>query len=170
MAAQDRRFLKGFVAGLAVGLLLSLAVALWVGRNNPFVETPSAPEVAGEVQTAPAAAPSYEFYKGEAVPEPTPPAESPAATRTAAYYLQAGAFLHAEDAEAMRARLALLGFEADIQRVPDAQAIELYKVRLGPFRGMDELNPARARLTQNGIDTLLITASQNPDHSSKETP
>jgi cell division protein FtsN len=169
MAAASRSFLNGFLAGLATGLVLSLAVALWVGRNNPFVESPPSTEAAAEGDAAPAAAPSYDFYKGSPAPEPGA-APEPAAPPSAAaeYFLQAGAFLNAGDAEALRAKLALLGLEAIVQRVADAQAIELHKVRLGPFSGMDELNQIRERLSQNGIDSLLI--KPDSQHPSKEKP
>lgn len=171
MAAARHSFLKGFLAGLATGLLLSLIVAFGVGRNNPFVEPPVAANAAGEGPIAPKEAPSYEFYK--ALPEHPEPVTSPApaspyAKPAAAYHLQAGAFLNAEDAEEMKARLALLGFEASIVQVEDAEAILLHKVRIGPFKSMDELNQTRARLTKNNIDTLLIKPS--PENVSKETP
>jgi cell division protein FtsN len=171
MAAASHSFLKGFLAGLATGLLLSLIVAFGIGRNNPFVDLPVAAYAPGDGPIVPKEAPSYDYYK--ALPEQPQPVISPApaspyAKPAAAYHLQAGAFLNAEDAEEMKARLALLGFEASIVEVEDAEAIRLHKVRVGPFTGMDELNQARARLTKNNIDTLLIKPS--PDNVSKETP
>jgi cell division protein FtsN len=96
------------------------------------------------------------------------PQETPAAAPDAPHYLQAGAFLNAGDAEEMKARLALLGYEASIAQVADSEAITLHRVRIGPFKGMDELNIARTRLTQNGIDTLLIKIT--PTNPTKENP
>lgn len=170
MAAAKRPFLSGFLTGLATGLGLALAVAVWIGFSNPFVEPPAAPASPTENQAAPKEAPSYDFYT--TLPAETAPADSPQAVTPLktepAYYLQAGAFLNAADAEEIKARLALLGFEAQIIQVPDAEAIQLHKVRIGPFKGMDELNKTRARLTQNGIETLLIKIA--PDNPTKETP
>ena len=174
MAASKRSFLKGFFAGLAAGLLLSLIVAVWIGRNNPFVEPPTAPKTLSESQTPPKEAPSYDFYKtlpGQVSPpspvSPVAPITSPSKPDFE-YLLQTGAFLNAADAEEMKAKLALLGFEANVVLVEDAEAIRLHKVRVGPFKSLDELNKARARLTQNSIDTLLIKAP--PKNVPKETP
>lgn len=151
-------FFRGFLTGLAVGLVLALIVAVWTALHNPFVETPKEQDShvdAGAVKEAP----SYEFYKtlpgggAENTPTDSPPAVSRPAVE---YALQAGAFINMADAEDMKARLALLGFEAQIRTVPDQEAIQLHKLRIGPFRNPDELNQARERLTQNGIETLLI--------------
>lgn len=169
MAATKRPFLNGFLTGLAVGLGLALAVAIWVGFSNPFVEPPAAPVSPDEGQAAPKEAPSYDFYKTlptETVPDA--PKDTVPSKTEATYYLQAGAFLNVADAEEMKARLALLGFEAIILKVADAEAIHLHKVRIGPFKGMDELNKTRARLTQNSIETLLIKVA--PENLTKETP
>ncbi len=170
MASAKRPFLNGFLTGIAVGLGLALAVAIWIGFSNPFVEPPAAPASPAEGQATPKEAPSYDFYK--TLPGETAPADSPKDTPPAkaepAYYLQAGAFLNVADAEEMKARLALLGLEASVIQVPDAQAIQLHKVRIGPFKGMDELNKTRARLTQNNIETLLIKIA--PETPTKETP
>lgn len=170
MAAGKRPFLKGFLTGLAAGLVLSLIVAIGIGFSNPFVEPPSRPASPAEGQAEPKVAPDYDFYKTLPGDQPaTVPAEAaPAVRHEASYYLQAGAFLNAADAEEMKARLALLGHEASIAQVADTEAISLHKVRVGPFKGMDELNKTRSRLTQNGIETLLIKIA--PETPTKETP
>lgn len=168
MTASNLTFLKGFLVGLATGLVLALIVALTIGKNNPFVASPSSPEVARDQQASPQEAPSYDFYKSLPEQEFVPLVEAPPGRPMPSYYLQTGAFLNAADAEEMRAKLALLGFEATIQMVEDAEAIRLHKVRIGPFDGMDELNKTRARLTQNSIDTLLIKVA--PEKPNKETP
>jgi cell division protein FtsN len=169
MASSRRSFLSGFLTGLAVGLSLALAVAVWIGFSNPFVDPPTSPSASSEGQTSPKVAPDYDFYKSlPSDKTPSLPQETPIAPPDTTYYLQAGAFLNAEDAEEMKARLALLGYEAGIQLMADAEAIRLHKVRIGPFKGMDELNKTRARLTQNGIDTLLIKIA--PKNPTKENP
>lgn len=169
MASSRRPFLNGFLTGLAVGLGLALAVAVWIGFSNPFVDPPTSPTASTEGQTTPKVAPDYDFYKS--LPSDKTPSlsqETPTTPPDTTYYLQAGAFLNAEDAEEMKARLALLGHEASIAKVADSEAISLHKVRIGPFKGMDELNNERTRLTQNGIDTLLIKIA--PTNPTKENP
>jgi cell division protein FtsN len=146
-------FFSGFLTGLFVGLGLAVLVAVLVTRNNPFVDQEPEPVRDGVPAAAPAEAPKYEFYQ----PSPTGPAGSaPApAEAEATYFLQAGAYGNPADAEQVKARLALLGFEADIFSAQEGEAL-LHKVRIGPYKSLDELNTARSRLTQGGIDTILV--------------
>jgi cell division protein FtsN len=97
-----------------------------------------------------------------AAPAPAP-AGAPAAPSAPAaggddkyiYYLQAGAFREMSDAEATRARLALLGFEAAISdRASDSGT--LHRVRLGPFNQVEAVNKARAKLLDSGIDVAIV--------------
>jgi cell division protein FtsN len=71
------------------------------------------------------------------------------------YYLQAGAFRAAEDAESLRAKLALLGFEA---KVSDAQTDNgtLHRVRIGPFAQTEAMNRVRSKLSDNGVDVAVV--------------
>ena len=71
------------------------------------------------------------------------------------YYLQAGAFRDMPDAEATRAKLALLGFEAAISdRTTDSGV--LHRVRLGPYNQVEAMNKARAKLLDNGVDVAIV--------------
>jgi cell division protein FtsN len=71
------------------------------------------------------------------------------------YYLQAGAFREMSDAEATRAKLALLGFEAAISdRTSDSGV--LHRVRLGPYNQVESMNKARAKLLDSGIDVAIV--------------
>ncbi|WP_151632201.1 SPOR domain-containing protein [Noviherbaspirillum aerium] len=71
------------------------------------------------------------------------------------YYLQAGAFREQNDAENIRAKLALLGVEA---RISERQADTgvLYRVRVGPFNQMDSMNKVRGKLSDNGVDAAVV--------------
>lgn len=71
------------------------------------------------------------------------------------YFLQAGAFREVADAENVRAKLALLGFEAAISdRASDAGV--LHRVRIGPFNQVEAMNKARAKLIDGGIDVAIV--------------
>lgn len=71
------------------------------------------------------------------------------------YLIQAGAFKQPEDAETMRAKLAMLGFEAKIsQRETDAGTI--HRVRIGPVPDLEMTNRARAKLAENGVESSII--------------
>jgi cell division protein FtsN len=80
----------------------------------------------------------------------------PAGRNRRNFYLQAGAFHGAADADNMKARLALLGIEAAIQTSTAADRSPLHRVRVGPFSRVEELNRTRDTLKQNGIETTLI--------------
>jgi cell division protein FtsN len=71
------------------------------------------------------------------------------------YQLQAGAFKQQEDAESMKAKLSLLGYES---RILNAQVNgeTLYRVRVGPYKQLDDMNKARGRLAENKIDVTVI--------------
>jgi cell division protein FtsN len=89
---------------------------------------------------------------------PAAPAAAPAAgaaTGDYVYYLQAGAFRDVADAEAARAKLALLGFEAAISdRTSDSGV--LHRVRIGPYNQVEAMNKARAKLLDSGVDVAIV--------------
>lgn len=69
-------------------------------------------------------------------------------------FLQAGSFSTAQDADNQKAKLAFMGVEAVVQQVM-IQDKTLYRVRVGPYAKIDELNRARAELAKSGIDAQL---------------
>lgn len=146
-------FLNGFLVGLFAGLALAVTVAVLVTRNNPFVEKPPAQSTGASSPASPAEAPKYEFY--QALPEGQAGSAPAAAATATVYFLQAGAYGNAADADQVKARLALLGYEAKIFSAQEGETL-LHKVRIGPYKSLDELNTARARLTQSGVETLLV--------------
>ncbi|MCM8595202.1 SPOR domain-containing protein [Accumulibacter sp.] len=70
-------------------------------------------------------------------------------------YLQAGSFQNASDADNQKARLALIGAEARIQQVMLQDKV-WYRVRLGPYHRMDEVNNLRADLARQGIEANVV--------------
>lgn len=71
------------------------------------------------------------------------------------YYLQAGAFRQPNDAEATRAKLALLGVEAQISERQSENGT-LYRVRIGPFAQLDAMTRVRGKLSDNGVDAAVV--------------
>jgi cell division protein FtsN len=67
------------------------------------------------------------------------------------FYVQAGSFPNEDDAEKLKAKLALLGLEASLQTavIPDRGIF--HRVRLGPFNTNNETNKTLETLKQNGI-------------------
>ena len=148
----------GVLIGLIVGAILAVGVALWATGLNPFKSAePAAKAPAPAERSEPDPAPSFDFYKvlPSERPSELPPAARPSAP-TPRYFLQAGAFRNPADADNLKAQLALLGVEATIQTSEVADKGVFHRVRVGPYRGMDELNRTRSLLTQNNIPTTLV--------------
>lgn len=74
------------------------------------------------------------------------------------YILQAGSFRNATDAEQMKARLALLGSMATVQKVT-VNGQTWHRVRIGPFQGARKADEMRRMLSDNKIDTLVMKAN-----------
>lgn len=74
------------------------------------------------------------------------------------YLLQTGSFRGFEDADRMKASLALLGVEARIQEVELTGGETWYRVRIGPYSDRDEINRIRERLAENEVDAILLRA------------
>lgn len=110
----------------------------------PPTAVPGAPPV-----TPPTAPPAA------GVPPATPAAPAETAPERASYLLQAGAFKGQEDAEAMKAKLALIGFEATVVTA-EVNGVTFYRVRVGPYRQIDDMNRARSRLAENGIEASVV--------------
>jgi len=71
------------------------------------------------------------------------------------YFLQAGAFRSEQDAQSRRAQVLLLGLPAQVQTAK-LDGSPLYRVRVGPFRGIDEMNRSRIQLSQAKIDSAVV--------------
>jgi cell division protein FtsN len=111
--------------------------------------------------------PRFDFYKilpgnTDSIPDPKPADQKPAVDASKAkvekdvalkeaVYLQTGSFQNASDADGQKARLAMMGIEASIQQVMLQDKV-WYRVRLGPFRKMDEVNEMRSGLAKQGIE------------------
>ncbi|MFP4146110.1 MAG: SPOR domain-containing protein [Halorhodospira sp.] len=72
------------------------------------------------------------------------------------YLLQAGSFQHHEDAESMRASLALVGLPAQIHTVELQGGEEWHRVRVGPFEDRGRIEEARSRMEKNDIEPLML--------------
>ena len=74
----------------------------------------------------------------------------------AAYILQMGSFRKFVDADRMKARLALIGIETEIQKVSINNKDTYHRVRSGPYHTQSALNRIRKLAKENNINTLLI--------------
>ena len=56
----------------------------------------------------------------------------------------------------MKAKLALLGLEANVEATTIPEKGVMYRVRLGPYDKIDEINKVRSQMAQNGIEPSLV--------------
>jgi len=174
---QRGGMLLGFVLGLVVGLAIAVAVALYISKAPlPFV-TKVRPPSASPTLPADGKLPDPNKAFSAGVPPPTgtaPPAapaekaapSAPAASESAPakeeplpegsrFLLQAGAFKSAEDADGMRAQLAMIGLDARIFPIEQGGQT-LFRVRLGPYGQLDDVNRVRKLLADNGIEAQVV--------------
>lgn len=129
----------------------------------PTVQGPGqAQDALGElIATLPADAQSRPPLPDPPPPPPPPPAPPPASTAPsgsgaqASYYLQVGAFRVLEDAEALSARMLLLGLPVQIQRA-EVNGVLVNRVRVGPYARLDEMNAAREKLATEKITANVV--------------
>lgn len=162
--------------GLALGL--SVAAAVWMRDSGEEVaigqERPQAASLreeesatAGEprrVETPAAGESRFDFYEmlprfevvvPEEEPEARPDNRPDLPAEPGTYVLQAGSFSAYEDADRMKAQLALQGIPSRIQRV-SIDDRTYHRVRIGPVSDIDELDDLRRRLREARIEILMI--------------
>ena len=174
-------FLLGMFIGLVLGLGIALGVAFYLNKTPiPFLgkskpapakdakegQAESAKAVAGMPQGGAKDRPKFDFYKilpgGE---EPVTEKELKDAAKAGksqpeaakgVYFIQAGSFQNPADADNQKAKIALLGFESSVEPTLLPDKGTWYRVRLGPYTGLEDLNRVRRVLAQNGIDANLV--------------
>lgn len=175
--------LTGLMIGLFAGLIIAVGVALYVNHMPSAFTEPTkpqpdaAPEKPATGAEAPAAAPDkqstattkprFDFYNilpgsEEPITEQNIKQARQLPAGTEVYYLQAGAFQSENDADNLKAKLALLGIEAVIQtaNLPDKGL--WHRVRVGPYSNVDEADKVRATLAQNKVTASLIKVKDTP--------
>ena len=182
---EEGNFLAGMGVGVLIGLAVSLGIAFYLNRTPiPFMSAKpkqaekngaaaKPPAISGLPQSGGAAAPTaaaekpkFDFYRI------LPGSEEPVTEREIrerlrakggqqeaakdVYFIQAGSFQNPADADNQKARLAILGFDSSVEpaNLPDKGT--WYRVRMGPYAKLDEINKVRQALAQNGIDANLI--------------
>ena len=123
----------------------------------PPVPPPAPPAATVEPKRPPASAPTPPATSRQNEKPATSPAPEPSSAGGGGftYYLQAGAFRERQDAEATKARLALMGVAATIAE-RKSELGTLYRVRVGPFDDVEGMNRARVRLSDNGVDAAVV--------------
>ncbi len=116
-----------------------------IGKLIANLGTPK-PVATAPAESAPAAAP---------MAVPGTEAAKPTAVDQANWFLQAGAFRSQTDAEATQARILLIGLPVRVQKA-EVNGVTLHRVRVGPFKGVDEMNRARVNLSNEKIESSVV--------------
>ena len=100
--------------------------------------------------------PLGDLAKAKAAASPAPAAAAtPATADPFSYFVQAGAFRTADDAESQRAKLSLIGLEAKVtEREQSGRTV--YRVRVGPFDKKEEADKQKERLEAGGVEAALV--------------
>ena len=176
--------LAGMLAGLAVAAVLYLQGADRMGKDPSWLThggarpAPSAParEPPAATPDAPAERSRFQFYEllprdevriPESAPAaPPPPRAAPAPVPQpqarpdtgSRVLLQTGSFRQFQQADEMKARLALMGLTAHIREVRiDGQTF--HRVFVGPFDSDAQVARALERLRSENIEALRLPAS-----------
>ena len=161
------------LAGLFVAFLVYLQMQppqapteQLIALKKPAQAANPEPAAAARQPTPPPTKPRFDFYNllpemEVIVPEQeikgTPTREGvKQVERPGTYLLQAGSFRSQQQADQLRAKLALLGLETSLQTVSINSKQAWHRVRVGPFDNLKDLNEARSLLRNNGVDAILI--------------
>jgi len=176
--SRQKQPMPGWVwltAGLMVGLFVAFLV--YLKDNYPALSLPDSPLASSKQDTrgvaktrnqAPTRPPKtrFDFYTilpemEIAIPDDEigdNKSQTGIATlkRPGTYVLQAGSFKKHDQADRMKANLALLGIEAKIQSVTINSKDTWHRVRIGPYKNLSEINRIRTRLQKNSINAILL--------------
>jgi cell division protein FtsN len=169
----------GFGAGLLVALVIYVSDhrELQAAADGAVTAAPTPHRGAGRALSAAGAdaardatetaADKYDFYDGlpkfeMVVPEKEHGTRVDAAARVerpGTYFLQAGSYRNAEDANRIQAQLARQNISANVQRVA-LDADVWYRIRIGPIKDLDQLNRLRQQLQAAEIVSLVIRVEE----------
>jgi len=158
---------------LTLGILIGLGIAMLTRTNGRYADDTKANSNSQQQSTQAVEQTKknkFDFYtllpelevvipEEETRPQKSKPDSRKPSTHSGGYLLQAGSFQQFNEADSLKARLALLGVEAHIQSV-DVNNSKWHRVRIGPSNDRQALEQLRKRLRANHIETLLMQAKQ----------
>ena len=175
-ARERRGSWMSFVSGLALGLLVALAVYLWSGslpspasliskRDSSSIDQGEfdEPDVTSDTKLV-LPRPKFDFYTILPEMEVSVPEwellvkddEGEPSLAPGIYVLQVGSFKQFDDADHAKARLALRGITARIQRVLINGQNVWFRVHVGPFSGIKDIRAMRIKLIENDMEFILL--------------
>jgi len=152
--------LWGLFGGLVIGLVIAFGIVLYLNKSplpfqdkitsvvpGPVVPGAEPAPLPGKPGDKPREKTQLDFYTILPGTQPATPGNATSAAPVDSEKV--------EDAEKLKARLALMGFDASVQAVTVVDKGVLQRVRVGPFRSVEEMNKARTTLAQGGVQTTV---------------
>lgn len=164
-----------FLSGLSVGLLVAVLVFFYGNElaDSLALQRPVSKQVnkheatdskADEKKARSIPEPTFEFYNilpnrevdvSAWVTKTPVVGNNKAPEEEGNYILQVGSFKQNKAADQVKARLALLGFQAYIESgVINGEGT--FRVRIGPYKNLSKLREARERLLANDLDFMQM--------------
>jgi hypothetical protein len=180
-SSKSGTFFSGLLLGILLGVGASVGLTMYINKtDSPFrdkkINAPSAKELAAKAgdkgEAGDSAIPKeegpnnkktgsdYDFYtilpETESTVTEQEIKEKKSPVKKDSYFLQVGAFPNETDADNMKAKLALQGFEAVVQTANIPNKGTWHRVRVGPLQNVEQINKVRGELTTAGFNTDLI--------------
>jgi len=174
-------FFTGLLIGLLLGVGAAVSLTMYINKgdspfedkkiNAPSTESFTAKKSKGKTSSESAVpqeespenvkpANDFDFYtilpETESTVTEQEIKDNAATVKKDSYFLQVGAFQNVADADNMKAKLALQGFETVVQTATIADKGTWHRVRVGPLSNLDQINKIRGDLTTAGFNTDLI--------------
>jgi hypothetical protein len=164
-----------FITGLVIGLFVAFIV--YLKEHQSVVQIDHSPELLVQnignsiipdteiIEKTEIPEPQFDFYQilpnmevnvSEWEADDEKQSDHITAEDAGVYILQVGSFEQYDAADEVKARLALLGVSADIQRVVINGRDIRHRVRVGPYKDPEKLQEARDRLQDNNMDFMVL--------------
>lgn len=172
--SKSGAFVTGLLFGLLLGVVATTALTIYLkGDGSPFENKKiNAPVIEPLSSKKPGSSDSdasaekatddnnFDFYtilpENESTVTEKEINDDHSIIKKDSYFLQVGAFPDESDADNMKAKLALQGFEAVVQTATIPDKGVWHRVRVGPLNDIGQINKVRDELTKNGFNVNLI--------------
>lgn len=161
-------FLTGFLIGFLLGVVATVALTMYIkGDTSPFedkkINAPkieSISEVTDDTNSDAKPEDDLDFYtilpETESTVTEKEINDANITIKKDSYFLQVGSFKKESDADNLKAKLALQGFEAIVQTAAIPNQGTWHRVRVGPLNDIESINKIRNDLIANDFKTDLI--------------
>ena len=166
--APKRRMGLGLFLGTFIGLSVAIAVTFYVNQATQRIGD-NHDVVVSNAQLSQDLADDevdFDFYKllpgeGRAPDLSRETRERNPIRRGILYYIQVAALSNATEADNLKARLAMNGFESRIQFFETPEGKLLHRVRIGPYETVSEAEKIEAEMVEFNFDVTVIKVTDD---------